>query len=213
MKTVLALAIAAVLTGCAGDDSLTLGPIGDAVYAKGGGGSATPNADVTIAGEVTTASPQSVRVGGSNRLEIMSVPQWSTMSSTHFGNRMVAGLTGCVVDPSNASSARVTALFSKLADGAKQRQLGAYVDLARIGQASSSHSFALHTTEGDQLYTRAVGTFTLLGSASPTVTGSSGVYTYSGGSLKISDRTGGASKHLHIVCPNIDEFTLTVVPR
>jgi hypothetical protein len=138
---------------------------------------------------------------------------WSTYIATAFPNRMALGLSGCVVDPANAPSARVTSLFGKLVDGAKPRQMDAAIDLARIGQSSSSHSFATHTTEGDSLFTRSVGTFEKLSNASPTVTGSSGVYTYSGGSLKISDRTGGAARHLHIVCPNVDEFTLTVVPR
>jgi hypothetical protein len=214
MRTVIALAIAASLTACAGDDSMTVGPIGAAAYAKGGGGgSVVPNADVTIAGPaLTTPSPQPVTVG-SNPLSVRSAPMRSTVIATAFPMRMSLGLTGCVVDPATASSARVTALFSKLVDGDKPRQMDAFIDLARLGQSSSSHSFATHTTEGDFLYTRSVGTFEKLSNASPTVTGSSGVYTFSGGSLKISDRTGGASKHLHIICPNVDEFTLTVVPR
>ena len=215
MRTLLVLTVAgAIVSGCTGNEPIALGPVGDAVYAKGGGGFNTPNADATVAGAVTTPSPQSVRAGGTTTLEVMSSPQWSTMAATHFPNRLAAGLTGCVIDPANAPTARVNALFSKLADVARQRQLGAWVDLARVGEASSSNRFALHTSLNDSLFTVSVAAYKALGNLAPTVTSpSSGAYVYSGGGVAIMDRTGGASKHLHIYCSNVDELTLTVVPR
>jgi hypothetical protein len=181
-----------------------------AQYAKG---SATGSGTVAVSlsdGSITSA-PQTANVVSniSTKLELSAHE-----SKFRSALVMTANRADCNVDRAVTPQieAKLQTMLSKLVDAEQNRFFSFYVNRAALNAESADHNLGhTFTDEDGRLYTVRIGSAKLLPGPKATITeGPSRIYTITGGVIVIADRTGGASQHVYMACPNTNSITVTV---
>ena len=179
------------LPGCSGGDE------------AGGQGGVLANLEMTGG---MTASGQTVEfLDGNNTLIFGSSLTLAMALSATEG----AGIDACTpFSRKKAVNPDFATLFSKLTDGSQVRQLFVHIDKNALTDASNEHAITVVWTDGDGSFNASVGrispnmpgtsTVTLSGNLSPS---EDVTVTFTGGSIRLRDKTDRVPEHFHLTCP------------